>query len=88
MHDSMDDWHKLVSYDTNIQAELHSNLLKNNGIHVSLQALSAIPGMNSGAVLWVQQAQLQRARQILDSIDNDSLTDNAPKSPDTVNGLK
>lgn len=68
MSDQINEWHKLVGYDTNIQAELHANLLKNNGIPVSLQTLSAIPGMNSGAVLWVQKQDLRRAQQILDSI--------------------
>ncbi len=69
MSNQVDDWYKLVGYDTNIQAELHANLLKNNGIQVSLQALSAIPGMNSGAVLWVQKQDLTKAKQILDSIE-------------------
>lgn len=68
MSDKVDNWHKLATYDTNIQGELHANLLKNNGVHVSLQALSAIPGMNSGAVLWVQQEELETAQQILDSL--------------------
>ena len=68
MSDKVDNWQKLAQYDTNIQGELHANLLKNNGIHVSMQALSAIPGMNSGAVLWVQQEDLKKAQQILDSI--------------------
>lgn len=69
MSNQVDDWYKLVSYDTNLQAELHANLLKNNNIQVSLQALSAIPGMNSGAVLWVQKQDLAKAKQILDNID-------------------
>lgn len=72
MSNQVDDWYKLVGYDTNIQAELHANLLKNNGIQVSLQALSAIPGMNSGAVLWVQKQDLAKAKQILDSIETSS----------------
>ena len=71
MSDQIDNWHKLARYDTNIQGELHANLLKNNGINVSLQALSGIPGMNSGAVLWVQQEDLDQAQRILDSIDRD-----------------
>ncbi|SUD92218.1 DUF2007 domain-containing protein [Psychrobacter phenylpyruvicus] len=69
MSNQVDDWYKLVGYDTNIQAELHANLLKNNGIKVTLQPLSAIPGMNSGAVLWVQKQDLTKAKQILDSIE-------------------
>lgn len=69
MSNQVNDWHKLISYDTNIQGELHANLLKNNGIKVSLQALSAIPGMNSGAVLWVQKQDLLQAKRILDNID-------------------
>ena len=69
MNNQVDDWQKLGSYDTNIQAELHANLLKNNDIQVSLQALSAIPGMNSGAVLWVQKQDFDKAQQILDSIE-------------------
>lgn len=72
MSNQVDDWYKLVGYDTNIQAELHANLLKNNGVQVSLQALSAIPGMNSGAVLWVQKQDLTKAKQILDSIETSS----------------
>ena len=68
MSDKVDKWHKLATYDTNMQGELHANLLKNNWVHVSLQALSAIPGMNSGAVLWVQQEELETAQQILDSL--------------------
>lgn len=75
MNNQVDDWQKLVSYDTNIQAELHANLLKNNDIQVSLQTLSAIPGMNSGAVLWVQKDDFDKAQQILDSIDITSDTD-------------
>ncbi len=69
MSNQVDDWYKLVGYDTNIQAELHANLLRNNDIQVSLQTLSAIPGMNSGAVLWVQKHDLDKAKQILDNID-------------------
>lgn len=72
MSNQVDDWYKLVGFDTNIQAELHANLLKNNGVQVSLQALSAIPGMNSGAVLWVQKQDLAKAKQILDSIETSS----------------
>ena len=71
MSNQVDDWHKLVGYDTNIQAELHANLLRNNDIQVALQTLSAIPGMNSGAVLWVQKQDLTKAKQILDSIEVD-----------------
>lgn len=69
MSNQVDDWYKLVGFDTNIQAELHANLLRNNGIEVALQTLSAIPGMNSGAVLWVQKQELAKAKQILDSIE-------------------
>lgn len=69
MSNQVDDWYKLVGYDTNIQAELHANLLRNNGIEVALQTLSAIPGMNSGAVLWVQKQELAKAKQILDNIE-------------------
>jgi len=73
MTDQVDNWHKLVRYDTNMQGELHANLLRNNGITVSLQALSAIPGMNSGIVLWVQDTDLEQAQHILSGIvaDND-----------------
>lgn len=77
MNQQVDDWYKLATYDTNIQAELHSNLLKNNGINVSLQALSAIPGMNSGAVLWVRHEDLDKAKSILNNIDS-----NAANTPD------
>ena len=69
MSEQIDNWHKLARYDTNIQGELHANLLRNNGLTVSLQALSGIPGMNSGAVLWVQNEELAQAQRILDSID-------------------
>lgn len=72
MSDKVDNWHKLARYDTNIQGELHANLLRNNDITVSLQALSAIPGMNSGIVLWVQDTDLAQAQRILDSIDKDA----------------
>lgn len=75
MSNQVDDWHKLVGYDTNIQAELHANLLRNNDIQVALQTLSAIPGMNSGAVLWVQKQDLTKAKQILDSIEVDQSSD-------------
>ena len=75
MSTRIDEWHKLAQYDTNLQGELHANLLKNNGIAVSLQALSAIPGMNSGAVLWVQDDDVARARAILASIHTDDTTD-------------
>lgn len=68
MTNQVDNWHKLVRYDTNIQGELHANLLRNNNITVSIQALSGIPGMNSGAVLWVQDTDLEQAKRILDSI--------------------
>ena len=74
MTDQVDNWHKLARYDTNIQGELHANLLRNNGITVSLQPLSAMPGMNSGIVLWVQDTDLAHARSILDSIDKDGIT--------------
>ncbi|MEN2752523.1 hypothetical protein AAIR29_12875 [Psychrobacter sp. FBL11] len=72
MTDQVDNWHKLARYDTNIQGELHANLLRNNGITVSLQALSAIPGMNSGIVLWVQDEDLAHAQSILDNIDSET----------------
>ena len=76
MSDKVDNWHKLATYDTNIQGGLHATLLENNGIKVSTQALSAIPGMNSGAVLWVQEKDLAAARQILDSLQTQSDDDN------------
>ena len=72
MTNQVDNWHKLARYDTNIQGELHANLLRNNGITVSLQALSAIPGMNSGIVLWVQDEDLAQAQGILNNIDTDT----------------
>ena len=71
MTDHIDNWHKLARYDTNMQGELHANLLRNNGITVSLQPLSAMPGMNSGIVLWVQDTELAQAQRILDSIDTE-----------------
>ena len=74
MTDQVDNWHKLARYDTNIQGELHANLLRNNDITVSLQPLSAMPGMNSGIVLWVQDTDLAYAKRILDSIDTDGDT--------------
>ncbi|WP_201587151.1 hypothetical protein [Psychrobacter jeotgali] len=75
MTDQVDNWHKLARFDTNMQGELHANLLRNNGITVSLQALSAIPGMNSGIVLWVQDEDLSQAQQLLNSnaIDGETL---------------
>jgi len=71
MTDQVDNWHKLARYDTNMQGELHANLLRNNGITVSLQSLSAIPGMNSGIVLWVESTDLSEAQRILDTIPTD-----------------
>lgn len=73
MTDQVDNWHKLARYDTNMQGELHANLLRNNGIEVSLQPLSALPGLNSGAVLWVQDTDLSNAKRILDNIDTDNI---------------
>lgn len=73
MTDQVDNWHKLARYDTNIQGELHANLLRNNGIEVSLQPLSALPGLNSGVVLWVQDTDLSDAKRILDNIDTDNI---------------
>lgn len=73
MTDQVDNWHKLARYDTNMQGELHANLLRNNGIEVSLQALSALPGLNSGIVLWVQDTDLSDAKRILDNIDTDNV---------------
>ena len=69
MTDQIDNWHKLARYDTNMQGELHANLLRNNNITVSLQGLSGLPGMNSGAVLWVPDTDLAQAQRILASID-------------------
>ena len=74
MTDQVDNWHKLARYDTNMQGELHANLLRNNGITVSLQPLSAMPGMNSGIVLWIQDTDLAHAQSILNSIDTDGVT--------------
>ena len=71
MTDQVDNWHKLARYDTNMQGELHANLLRNNNITVSMQALSSIPGMNSGAVLWVQDTDLAEAQRILATIPAD-----------------
>ncbi|MER2164430.1 MAG: hypothetical protein ABS921_09905, partial [Psychrobacter alimentarius] len=70
----IDNWHKLARYDTNMQGELHANLLRNNDITVSLQPLSAMPGMNSGIVLWVQDTELAEAQRILNSIDTEGGT--------------
>ena len=80
----VDNWHKLARYDTNIQGELHANLLRNNDITVSLQPLSAMPGMNSGIVLWVQDIDLAHAQSILDSIDKDGVT--LPENDDNNGG--
>ena len=74
MTDQVDNWHKLARYETNMQGELHANLLRNNGISVSLQPLSAMPGMNSGIVLWIQDVDLAHAKRILDSIETDGAT--------------
>ena len=71
MTDQVDNWHKLARYDTNMQGELHANLLRNNGITVSLQPLSAIPGMNSGVVLWVENTDLAQAQRILNGVESD-----------------
>lgn len=72
MTEQVDNWHKLARYDTNMQGELHANLLRNNGITVSLQPLSAIPGMNSGVVLWVETSYLAQAQRILSGVESDS----------------
>ena len=72
MTNESDNWHQLARYDTNMQGELHANLLRNNGVTVSLQPLSAIPGMNSGIVLWVEKTDLVQAQHILQSVNNDS----------------
>ncbi|MEN6671047.1 hypothetical protein AAJP47_11810 [Psychrobacter sp. B38] len=74
MTDQIDNWQKLARYDTNMQGELHANLLRNNGITVSLQPLSVMPGMNSGIVLWVQDTELAQAQRILNSIDTEGAT--------------
>lgn len=85
MTDQVDNWHKLARYDTNMQGELHANLLRNNGIEVSLQALSALPGLNSGIVLWVQDTDLSDAKRILDNIDTDNVdNDSSIVLDDTV----
>ncbi|ABE76166.1 MULTISPECIES: hypothetical protein [Psychrobacter] len=84
MTDQVDNWHKLARYDTNIQGELHANLLRNNDITVSLQPLSAMPGMNSGIVLWVQDTDLVHAKRILDSIDKDAAS--LPETDDDNGG--
>lgn len=73
MSNQVDNWHKLARYDTNMQGELHANLLRNNGITVSIQPLSAIPGMNSGIVLWVEDTDLAQAQLILRGVDNDGV---------------
>ncbi|PNK60858.1 hypothetical protein [Psychrobacter sp. FDAARGOS_221] len=83
MSNQVDDWHRLASYDTNIQGEIHANLLKNNDINVSVQALSAIPGMNSGATLWVRAEDLDKAKQILNNIDSGS--DDADTTSNGIN---
>ena len=73
MSNQADNWHKLARYDTNMQGELHANLLRNNGITVSLQPLSAIPGMNSGIVLWVENTDLAQAQRILSGVNNEGV---------------
>ena len=70
MSDHVDNWHKLAHFATNIQGEMNANLLRNNGISVSLQPLSAIPGLNSGIVLWVEEHDLAQAKRILSGVDN------------------
>jgi len=84
MTDQVDNWHKLARYDTNIQGDLHANLLRNNDITVSLQPLSAMPGMNSGIVLWVQDTDLVHAKRILNSIDKDAAS--LPETDDDNGG--
>ena len=71
MTNEADNWQQLARYDTNMQGELHANLLRNNGVTVSLQPLSAIPGMNSGMVLWVEKTDLAQAQRILQGVDSD-----------------
>ena len=73
MTNEADNWHQLARYDTNMQGELHANLLRNNGITVSLQPLSAIPGMNSGIVLWVEKTDLAQAQRILEGVGSDDV---------------
>ncbi|MFC6204767.1 MULTISPECIES: hypothetical protein [Psychrobacter] len=73
MSNQADNWHKLARYDTNMQGELHANLLRNNGITVSLQPLSAIPGMNSGMVLWVENTDFAQAQRILNGVNNEGV---------------
>ncbi|MGP5503770.1 hypothetical protein [Psychrobacter celer] len=86
MTDQVDNWHKLARYDTNMQGELHANLLRNNGITVSLQPLSVMPGMNSGIVLWIQDTELAHAKRILDSIDTEGATPYATFDEGAENG--
>ena len=85
MTEQIDNWHKLARYDTNMQGELHANLLRNNGIEVSLQALSALPGLNSGIVLWVKDTDFSDAKRILESIDTDLIeVDNSIVLDDSI----
>ena len=70
-----DNWQKLAEYPTNLLAETHASYLSNNGIKVSVQGLSGLPGLNSGGALWVETNQLTQARELLDNIA-ENLDDN------------
>jgi hypothetical protein len=70
-----DDWQKLAEYPTNLLAETHASYLSNNGIKVSVQGLSGLPGLNSGGVLWVAPEDFEQAKVLLDNIEQ-NLDDN------------
>lgn len=74
-HRQNNEWKKLAEYNTNLLAEAHAIFLRNNGINVSEQVLSFIPGMNSGSVLWVAPEQYQQAVDLLNQIDTNGVDD-------------
>lgn len=63
-----DDWQKLAEYPTDILAETHAGYLRNNGINLSVQTLSGLPGLNSGGVIWVNPEDYAQAKALLDNI--------------------
>lgn len=72
-----DNWQKLAQYPTNLLAETHAIYLQNNGINVQTQLVDLM-GLNTGGVLWVENHLYDKAKALLDNIDeniDDNLTD-------------
>ena len=58
-------WNELGTYPTSQAAEIDAAYLRSEGIRSMVTNHLGLPGQNSGSLLWVDNADLNRARWFL-----------------------